>query len=308
MKIYSPILICTLNRFEHFKRCIESLKRCNGSNKTDLYIALDYPLKDAHWDGYSKIKKYINEIAGFQSITVIKRTKNFGSRINYIRAEEVVFAKYDRLIITEDDNEFSPNFIEYINEGLEKYYNHLNIYAVCGYNYPVAMPLSYKSNFYINSIFAGWGYGLWKHKRWEQPSSVSEISGYFKRPLELLKSERNGHYLLPHLVNMIKSGNLYGDVLVNLYLLREKKYCVFPYTSKVKNYGHDGSGENSGANYGGLYSNQILDGATTFFFKTEDHKVFEPISIQHAIAHHFSRSFLKRLYTYFMLLYFVLRR
>lgn len=308
MKVYSPILICTLNRFEHFKRCVESLTRCNGSNKTDLYISLDFPLKNAHWDGYSKIKKYLDEIAGFQSITIIKRTKNFGSRINYIRAEDEVFAKYDRLIITEDDNEFSPNFLEYINEGLEKYYNDPNIYSVCGYNYPLDMPFSYKSNFYINNIFAGWGYGLWKHKRWEQPSSISEVSEYFfMHPLELLKSKRNGHYLLPHIVNMIRSGQLYGDVLINLYLLIEMKYCVFPVTSKVKNNGHDGSGDNSGIDLRGVYSNQIIDADAIFVFKTEDNNVFEPISIQHAIADYFFRSFFKRYYTYFMMLYFIIK-
>jgi hypothetical protein len=308
IKVYSPVLICTLNRYEHFRRCIESLKRCNGSNKTDLYIAFDYPLKNTHWDGYHKIKIYIDEIAGFKSVTVIERTKNYGSRNNYFRAEDIVFEKYDRFIYSEDDNEFSPNFLEYVNKGLEIFYTDPNIYAVCGYNFPIDMPTNYRSNYYINSIFAGWGFGHWRHKRWEQPKSISEIYDYYKDPLELLKSERNGHYLLPHLLNMNRSGQLYGDTLINLYLLRDRKYCIFPYISKVKNHGHDGSGENSGIDLSKLYTNQIIDTDSTFVFKTEDPKIYEPSLIQYEIANYFRRSLLKRIYTYFMFLLLIVRR
>lgn len=53
---FSPVLICTLNRYVHFKRCIESLSACTYADKTDLFIGLDYPLKDEHWEGYLIIK------------------------------------------------------------------------------------------------------------------------------------------------------------------------------------------------------------------------------------------------------------
>ena len=43
---YTPILIPTLNRYNHLKRCVESLAKCTHADKTDLYIALDYPLKE----------------------------------------------------------------------------------------------------------------------------------------------------------------------------------------------------------------------------------------------------------------------
>ena len=38
MKItkYAPIVIPTLNRYEHFKRCLESIERCTGAEYTDV--------------------------------------------------------------------------------------------------------------------------------------------------------------------------------------------------------------------------------------------------------------------------------
>ena len=60
MKNFAPVLIPTLNRFNHFKSCLDSLRKCTYSDQTDLFIALDYPLKENHFEGYYKILNYLN--------------------------------------------------------------------------------------------------------------------------------------------------------------------------------------------------------------------------------------------------------
>ena len=55
---YAPVLIPTLCRYEHFKRCIESLSACTGAEHTDVYIGLDYPAKESHRAGYEQIKNF----------------------------------------------------------------------------------------------------------------------------------------------------------------------------------------------------------------------------------------------------------
>lgn len=57
--IYAPIYIPTLCRYEHFKQCIESLAQCDGASETEVYVALDYPAKESHLEGYEKIKTYL---------------------------------------------------------------------------------------------------------------------------------------------------------------------------------------------------------------------------------------------------------
>lgn len=44
--------------------------------------------------------------------------------------------RFDRYISTEDDNEFSPNFLVYMNKGLELYKDDPKVLAICGYSYP----------------------------------------------------------------------------------------------------------------------------------------------------------------------------
>lgn len=46
-----PILIPTLDRYEHFKKCIESLAKNTHANKTELVIGLDYPPSEKYMDG-----------------------------------------------------------------------------------------------------------------------------------------------------------------------------------------------------------------------------------------------------------------
>ena len=58
---YAPIIIPTLCRVDTFIPCIDSLSRCVAADKTDVYVALDYPLKESHWDGYIKILNYIEQ-------------------------------------------------------------------------------------------------------------------------------------------------------------------------------------------------------------------------------------------------------
>lgn len=53
--IYAPVLIPTLCRSDHFIRCLESLKKNTWAKYTEVYIAVDYPAKESHWDGYSSL-------------------------------------------------------------------------------------------------------------------------------------------------------------------------------------------------------------------------------------------------------------
>lgn len=46
---YYPVIIPTLNRFEHFKNCVESLANCTYAPETELIIGLDFPPAENTW-------------------------------------------------------------------------------------------------------------------------------------------------------------------------------------------------------------------------------------------------------------------
>jgi len=295
MKDFVPILIPTLNRYNHFKKCVESLAICRYADQTDLYIALDYPLKESHWDGYKKISIYIDEINGFKSVNVIKREKNFGARNNIVDARNEIFSHYDRIIVTEDDNEFSPNFLDYINNCLDKYENKENVLAITGYNRMIDMS-GYDKNIYVALSFCAWGYVmLRKDYQFLQKEVIN--SAYAKN---ILKSWKKSHLiykrsppLLSGLLSVAKSGNVTSDTMIVSYMILNNKYCIWPTISKVRNHGFDGGGEHFGNKPDHPMLKQEIDAAS--FFEPDDIEIQENAIIKARIKKYAKQSLFKRL-------------
>ena len=219
MDNFAPVLITTLNRYIHFERCVESLAACAHASKTDLYIFLDYPFKDNHWEGYQQIKAYLPNIKGFKTVKIITREKNYGAVSNFINAIEYVFERCDRLIFTEDDNEFSPNFLDYINKGLLKFENDENVIAVSAYCNDIEIPPNYTGNYYQQRRLAAWGFGTWKNKFKNYHYKNEELILLTKKWKNVSKlHKRSPGHLKSVLDSIIAGKGIYGDLAVGFYM------------------------------------------------------------------------------------------
>ncbi len=248
--VYAPILIPTLCRYEHFVRCIESLKKNTWAKYTDVYVALDYPVKESHIKGYDQICGYLTgSFDEFASFTVIKRPYNYGSVKNMSNLREMIFQKYDRFIRTDDDCEFSPNFLEYMDKCLELFENDRNVIGVTGYSYPVNWKVSADCNAFKNlTIFPIWGTGFWKDKFLKMEEEIKK--GYIRKNIKCNDETRNKMTQARYLDSLLfafnyKKNNLmeaFSDVSIGAYIQLERKTVITPVVSKVRNWGFDGSG------------------------------------------------------------------
>lgn len=263
---FAPVLILTLNRHVHFKRCVESLSRCTYADKTDIFIALDYPLYESHWEGYNIIKEYLPTIKGFKKITIIERKSNLGPGVNSRSARQEIFKYYDRMISSEDDNEFAPNFLSFINRGLIAYKDRDDIFAICGYNSPVKMPAFYKDDVYLRVGYS-WSSGVWRSKREKFQQSENEIREYIDDRKNIAKVKKNSRDFYYMYKEMLKDNKSYGDANIVMYLIMKDMFCVYPVVSRVRNHGHDGSGVHCG--YSNIYRNQTI-------YEKEDDAHFPP--------------------------------
>lgn len=245
---FAPVVIGTLCRFEHFKHTIESLERNPWVQYTNIYIGIDYPTKEAHWSGYKKIIEYVNTHKfKFKSTKIIIREKNYGPDKNFDDLRTVAFEENEMVIMTEDDNVFSPNFLEYINTMLALYKDSKEVVAVCGYSYPIDWNDN-KSGYVLNkNFFSAWGWAIWKSK-WEmlQHSITPEYFKDIMRDKDRLKNIRmeapNSYYYLTRVVG--KKQISATDVTISIYMVDHNNYCVMPKLSMVRNCGWDGSGIN----------------------------------------------------------------
>ena len=251
---YYPVVIPTLNRFQHFKECVESLSACTYADKTELIIGLDYPPSEKYIEGWNLIKEYLPTIKGFGKVTIFEHKHNLGPFDNANFLRDYVFNYYDAYIYTEDDNIFSPCFLDYMNKCLEKYKSDQSVAMISGCLEPDIKSLIYKKN--NSSILkligssSAYGMGLWASKEktliQKFPNDLRKyIFNSRYKMLKLLKCPAK----LNHIYFWIKRDpklNCICDFTRNAWMVLNNQSCILPTVSLVKNMGFDGSGLHCG--------------------------------------------------------------
>lgn len=246
---YAPVVIPTLNRFVHFKRCLESLERCTGADKTDVYVGLDYPPSEEYVEGWKLIDQFLAEKErsnGFKNLYVRRRAQNCGvskKGSNFGLLMQEIRQKYETYISTEDDNEFSPNFLEFVNYGLLKYRDRTDVMAVCGFLFP-EVDVAKDLGAFMASFSCTYGTGYWTYKKYDFHKDglkvyVENILSSWNLSWKLYCKRSKS---LNSFISMHFRKSYYGDVVKTAELLLTDKFTLFPSISKVRNWGHDGSG------------------------------------------------------------------
>lgn len=285
--IFAPVIIPTLNRYEHLKRCIESLKNNFYAKYTDLYISVDYPPSEKYVKGYEKVKEYLSiPIDGFREVHCYYQSNNLGPTENFHFLINVVSERYDRYIFTEDDNEFSPNFLEYIDKGLELFKSESKVYSILGFKNTDF--ISNDCNYITVKFCPAYGQGRWVSK-------TEEI----KKMAEHVLLDKKTYMNFPRMCRFFKHNQLYFYKYISSFLCDEKRrfitdngdirmvdflnsiflhltdyVCIAPAISKVRNWGFDGTGVNMKEDYRkNADSVWIIDSEKTF-----EYSMIGPIS------------------------------
>lgn len=294
--IYVPILIPTLCRAEHFIRCVESLKNNSWAKYTDVFIGLDYPPTEKYLDGYYIIKEYLSgDFSCFNSFQVIEHSQNVGSAGNMLSLRKSV-EKYPYFIRTDDDAEFSPNFLEYMNKVLWHYLNDSTVLGVTGYCYPINWNVKEGSNtFRMNFLCPMWGTAFYTD-RFNSVRNTLCDSYYEKNFDRLLFNKAYKKLTIARYLNFVNDGGLNEDpnslvkrttdIGIGTFMPLDNNYCIIsPITSKVRNHGFDGTGEYcqnvstinkreiTAQNYD--YSHQPIDSTYSFDLFPDDSTEYE---------------------------------
>lgn len=291
--VYAPVTIPTLCRDKHFIRCIESLRRNPWAKYTEIYIGLDYPAKEDHWEGYRKISAYLEQsFPEFRAVHVFRREKNVGAVMNSRFLREEVQKNYDRYIFMEDDLEASPNFLEYMDKSLKEYEDDPDVIAVTGYSYPLPWKIAENCTV-VKQNFNGsvWGCGFWldKRARLQRYLHSNGLAKDFSFAYKSGQLHNMIDFAVKDYVNLCengwsgKSGFLNGltDVALRIYLGVHNAYFIMPSISKIRNHGYDGTGlycqkieGNSEGDYcveNFLFSGQIIDRSDCFSLIEDTH-------------------------------------
>lgn len=243
-KDYAPVVIFAYNRPDHLKMVIESLIANKEAFQSDLIIYSDGFKNIQDQAMVEKVRRYLETVVGFKSISLKYRSTNLGLATSVIRGVTEVIEKYKKVIVLEDDIVVSKNFLSYMNEGLERYSHTLEVASIHGYVYPVTRKLP--DVFFLRGSDC-WGWATWS-RAW---SIFEEDANKLQKELETSKLESkfdfNGAY--PYF-NMLKNqaGGRLDSWAIRWYASTFIKgmLTLYPGRSLVKNIGFDGSGSNCG--------------------------------------------------------------
>lgn len=239
---YAPIALFTYNRADHTQRAVESLLKNAEAKYSDLFIFSDGPKTPEKKAGVEENRKYIHTISGFKSISIIEREKNWGLANSLIAGITEVINKYGKVIVVEDDLILSPYFLQFMNEGLEKYKDDDRVGTITGFVPPIKDKLP--ETFFLK-YFQCWGWATWK-RAWDllETDARPLLKGLRFKKTKFDVGGGVGNY-----------GNLYCQKvgLVDSWYLRyyaslflKDKLSLYPGRSMVTNDGLDGTGTHCG--------------------------------------------------------------
>lgn len=281
----APIIIPTLNRVSHLKRCIDSLSVSKYASETDLFISVDFPPTEKYIEGYEKVKRYLEESTlPFKNVKVFYQKENLGTIKNMEYLKSVVSEVSNEFIFTEDDNEFSQNFLEYVNKGLEEFASNRSVIAVCGFK--DTSWIDDGNNVIASKIFPAYGYGMWFDKERALVQGIEQVllcKDTFKLSNMVRFYKRNKCLFALYIKQVVLSNErpywdgeslALCDTNVSIYLHLSEHVCIVPTVGKSRTWGNDGSGVNMSVIEGlNPEKKWPLDQADEFVYETKDNAV-----------------------------------
>jgi hypothetical protein len=240
----APIALFVYNRRDHAQRAIDALKKNILADDSDLIVFSDAPKSDVQADAVHEVRKYISEIDGFKSVTIVKREANLGLARSIIGGVTTIVNKYGRIIVLEDDMVTSPFFLTYMNEALEKFADDERVVSIHGYVYPVVHPLP--EAFFLPGADC-WGWATWS-RGWAFFNSDGQfLLDELKRRKMIRAFDLNGAYSFSKMLEgQIKGTNDSWAVRWYASAFLAGKLTLYPGRSLVHNIGNDDSGTHCG--------------------------------------------------------------
>ena len=202
-------------------------------------------------------------ITGFAKVTILERDTNYGAERNTESLAEYCLERYDAYIFTEDDNVFSPCFLDYMDKALERYRDDERIFSVCGFCHPGNYGLS-KGCIHLEYYNSAWGTGYWRNKYHEAKRVIKDKSFLsYATSRSMSKKFVNAHPLgFRMLFYMVRGNCSWEDVEFATYNVLTNHYQIRPALSLVRNIGCDGSGLHCSVDTS--LNRQIISSETSF--------------------------------------------
>lgn len=247
----APLVVFVYNRSDKTKRLLESLSKSSLIEKTCVYIFSDGPKNDNEKQKVEKVRQtvknsIINHVA--LKVNLIESENNIGLANSIINGVTKIINLHNKVIVIEDDNIVSKDFLQYMNFCLNYYTKKNNIGSIAALSSLLVndIPYEIKNDVYLLDRICSFAWGTWKEVWNDVDWAVSDyetIKNDRKIKKEFNKSGNTRSYLLDAFVyGRVNSWAIRFDYA----LFKKDLLTVYPVFSKAKNMGFDGTGTHYG--------------------------------------------------------------
>jgi hypothetical protein len=162
---WAPIALFIYKRPEHARRTISSLRACPGYAESPLYVFADGPKSHADAPAVQATRATARELLGPRAVFV-ERDQNRGLANSIIAGTTELCERHGRVVVIEDDLVLAPQFLQFLNEGLERYENEPRVMQVAGHMFDVPSLADSQEALFL-PMTTSWGWATWK-RAWDR--------------------------------------------------------------------------------------------------------------------------------------------
>ena len=236
----APVILFCYMRPDHLARTVESLLRNAEAADTSLTVYCDAARKPEHQPQVETVRRYVESITGFASVTRVYRSANMGLARSIIAGVSDALRVYDSVIVLEDDLVLSPHFLAYMNRALRCYQDDPRVASIHGYCYPVRQALP--DTFFLKGADC-WGWATWS-RAWAyfEPDGRHLLEQMVQRKLTH-DFDFDGNYPYTRMLRgQIAGRNDSWAIRWHASCFLRDMLTLYPGRSLVENIGNDNSG------------------------------------------------------------------
>jgi len=237
----APIVLFVYNRPEKAKRCIESLKNCEGFRQSKIIVFADGPkdLKDKK--NTDKTRALVEDLLIDNNSVFNFKENNFGLANSLYRGVTKVLQKHEKIIVVEDDLIFNKGFLTFMNSSLNKYKENNEIFQISGHVYG-NNEMKYLNSGFFSTNTNSWGWATWR-RAWKYFDEKIFNSNPKLKLSEVYSFNIENNYNYNKILEYQSRGKVDSWAIKWYYIVFMNSGMVFyPNVSLVKNCGFDGGG------------------------------------------------------------------
>jgi hypothetical protein len=219
------------------KQTVAALQKNFLATESELFIFSDGAKNENSVENVKQVRKFVRTINSFKVVKVFESETNKGLANSIISGVTQIIEKYGKVIVVEDDLITSPNFLDFMNQSLERYKKEEKIFSISGFSFKIKRTKSYEYDNYCWGRAESWGWATWKN-RWQTVDW--EIKDYesFKNSKHAQRAFNKWGKNCSLMLRQVKEGLINSwYIRFNYSQFKQNRLTIYPVLSKVYNIG-----------------------------------------------------------------------